>query len=132
MVEDKKVKLNLDSVGFYASFICAVHCVAVPILLTTLSASNLGILANPLFEITMIAISIIIGVSSLLPSYRHHRKVTPIVILSLGFLLIFTGHFIVSENYESIVTPIGAFTVAFSHLTNWKLNRTTHSCLEHA
>lgn len=132
MISEENLNINLDSVGFYASFICAVHCVAVPILLTSISAAKLGVLANPLFEIMMIVLSVIIGFSSLLPSYKNHRKIMPIIILAIGFIGIFAGHFIVSENYESIVTPIGAFTVAFSHLVNWKINKETHSCLDHA
>ena len=121
--------INLDSIGFSASFICAIHCAALPILLTTISASNLGILADPSFEIFMIITSIIIGVSSLLPSYKAHKKTSPIALLFVGFFLIFAGHFLVSEDYESIITPLGAFIVAFSHLINWKLTKhNNHDC----
>lgn len=122
-----KINFNLDSIGFSASFICAVHCATLPLLLTFISASKLSFLANPLFEIFMILISIFIGISSLLPSYKEHKKIIPIAFLLLGFFMIFSGHFIVSEDFESIVTPIGAFIVAYSHLINWKLSE-DNSC----
>jgi uncharacterized membrane protein len=69
----------------------------------------------------MIILSVIIGLISLVPSYKNHKKILPIAFLLTGFFMIFSGHFIVSEDFESIVTPIGAFTVAYSHLLNWKL-----------
>lgn len=113
---------NLDSIGFSASFICAVHCAALPLILTFISASDLGFLANPVFEIIMIILSILVGLTSLFPSYKSHKKITPIVFLLIGFFSIFAGHFIVGESMESIVTPIGAFIVAYSHLLNLKIN----------
>jgi hypothetical protein len=118
----KFLNFNLDSIGFSASFICAIHCATLPLLLTSISASKLGFLANPVFEIFMIILSVIIGVSSLLPSYKQHKKIIPIAFLLLGFSMIFSGHFIVSEDFESVVTPLGAFIVAYSHLANWKLS----------
>lgn len=129
MISRKRAaNINLDSIGFSASFICAIHCAALPILLTTISSAKLGILTNPLFEISMILISIIVGLSSLLPSYKIHKKMSPIALLFVGFLFIFSGHFLVSENLEPVVTPLGAFTVAFSHLINWKLAKHNDNC----
>lgn len=125
------LNFNLDSIGFSASFICAVHCAALPLILTGISASNLSFLTNPAFEIFMIILSVIIGTSSLLPSYKHHKKITPVLTLFLGFFCIFSGHFLVSSDLESVVTPIGAFIVAYSHLINWKLSKDDcHGCIE--
>ncbi len=122
-----KIKtINLDSIGFSASFICAVHCATLPLILTWISASNFSFLANPTFEIFMISISIIVGMSSLLPNYKKHKRFLPIFILLFGFFLIFSGHFLVSSKFESIITPIGAFVVAISHLSNWRINK--HNC----
>jgi hypothetical protein len=121
-------KINLDSLGFSASFLCAVHCAAMPLLLTALAISPLSFLTRPAFEISIIILSIIIGVSSLLPSYNNHQKIAPIFILLSGFCLISAGHFIVANIYEPVVTPIGAFSVAFSHLLNWKYSKISHLC----
>ncbi len=129
MISRKSIKnINLDSIGFSASFICAIHCATLPILLTTISASSLSILANPFFEISMILLSIFIGISSLLPSYKKHKKLSPIFLLLLGFSFIFSGHFLVTENLEAVITPLGAFIVAVSHLLNWKLSKHNDCC----
>ncbi|MFN8673028.1 MAG: MerC domain-containing protein [Candidatus Sericytochromatia bacterium] len=123
---------KLDSIGFSASFICALHCAFLPILLTSISTSKLSFLSNPFFEITMILISVFIGITSLLPSYKEHKNLIPLASLFLGFIFIFMGHFVVGESLESIITPIGAFIVAFSHIINIKIYSVLHKdCLSH-
>lgn len=125
---NKIKKVSLDSIGFSASFICAVHCATLPLILTWISASNLSFLANPVFEIFMIGISVFVGITSLLPSYKKHKKLFPILILLAGFTLIFSGHFLVSSYLESTITPIGALIVAFSHVINWRINKHNYNC----
>ncbi|MBC7473836.1 MAG: MerC domain-containing protein [Candidatus Sericytochromatia bacterium] len=117
-------KINLDSLGFSASFLCAIHCAAMPMIITAISMSPFSFLANPLFEISIILLSIFVGLSSLLHGYfKHHKKISPILILLTGFSIIYMGHFIVSDQYESIVTPIGAFSVAFAHIINLRYSK---------
>lgn len=119
----------LDSLGFSASFLCALHCASLPLILTAISASSFSFLANPFFEVSMILVSVLIGLSSLLPSYKNHKNIVPIASLLIGFSFIFSGHFVVPDYLESIVTPIGAFIVAFSHLINIKYSKDMgHSC----
>ena len=119
----------LDSLGFSASFLCALHCASLPLILSAISASSFSFLANPFFETAMILVSIVVGISSLLPSYKNHKNIVPIASLMIGFSFIFSGHFLVSESLESVVTPIGAFVVAFSHLINIKYSKDMgHSC----
>lgn len=115
--------LHIDQIGFSASLICAIHCATMPIILSIISSMpSLFFLSNPLFEISMIALSIIIGFSSILPAYlKQHGKISPLALMLLGFCFIFSGHFIAIEELEPIVTPIGAFLVAISHFVNYKL-----------
>ena len=125
------ISSKLDPLGFSASLICAFHCSLLPILFTSISTSKFSFLANPSFEISMILVSVFIGLTSLLPSYRQHKNIIPIGALSFGFMMIFSGHFLVHEDLESIITPIGAFIVAFSHIINIKYSRMNHDCSSH-
>jgi hypothetical protein len=114
--------LHIDQIGFSASLICAIHCATMPIILSIISSTPLFFLSNPLFEISMIVLSIAIGFSSILPGYlKGHGKVLPLSLMLLGFSFIFSGHFIAVEELEPIVTPIGAFMVAISHFVNYKM-----------
>jgi hypothetical protein len=113
---------SLDTTGFWASAICAVHCVAVPVLLSFTAFSSLAFLEDASVEYTILSLSIIIGVASLLPSYfRHHRKLNALLILFIGFMLIGLSRFTEVDLFESMLTSGGAATVASAHVVNFKL-----------
>lgn len=124
-----KTSEHLDRLGMTASTLCAVHCALVPIFLTTLPLLGLDFLANEWVEISMIAVSVVLGTLSLTMSYRkQHRKLLPFIVLATGFALIFTGHFAGIKSLEPILIPLGGFIVAAAHLVNWRLNSTcSHS-----
>jgi len=116
---------SLDKVGITASIACAIHCAALPVIITTLPLFGLEFLASIWFEIGMISLSLIIGTYALLRSYPTHKKALPIVVLVSGFLCIGTGHLLI-ESLESILIPIGGIVIAAAHLINW---RHTKICL---
>lgn len=117
--------LNLDAMGFSASAVCAIHCTAMPFLVSTLPMLGLGFLASPLIEMAIVIFGLVVGVLALRHGFRHHRNVTAIVMLVLGFATIFFAHSgWVSEAVEEVATPLGASVVALAHLVNWRLSRT--------
>jgi hypothetical protein len=113
---------RLDHLGMAASIACAIHCAALPLAITALPLLGLEFLANIWVEVSMICLSLIVGVVSLRLSYPKHKNIMPILILILGFLLIGTGHF-VFEHLEVVFVPLGGFTIAAAHLINWKHSR---------
>jgi len=119
-----KTSQHLDRLGMTASTLCAIHCVLVPVFLTTLPLLGLEFLSNEWVEISMIIVSVFLGTLSLSISYRkQHHKLLPFCILFTGFVLIAAGHFSGISNLEPILVPLGGFTVASAHLVNWRLNR---------
>lgn len=124
-----KIAPHLDRIGMTASTLCAIHCALVPVFLTVLPLAGLGFLANEWVEISMIAISVVLGIVSLGMSYRkQHRKTLPLFVLLTGFSLIATGHFSGVESIEPILIPLGGLIVAAAHLVNWRLNKVcTHT-----
>lgn len=113
---------RLDHLGMMASIACAIHCAALPLVITALPLLGLEFLANIWVEVSMICLSLIVGVVSLRISYPKHQKALPILVLILGFLLIGTGHFIF-DHLEAVIVPLGGLTIAAAHLLNWKLSR---------
>lgn len=114
---------KLDKLGMTASIACAIHCAALPFFISTLPLWGLGFLAHSWTEIAMICLSLIIGIWSLSTAYPKHRKIMPVITLIIGFSLIATGHYWV-EDFESILIPLGGFTIAIAHLINWRYSRT--------
>lgn len=113
---------KLDQLGMTASIACAIHCAALPFLITTLPLLGLNFLADSWVEITMICLSLTIGIWSLGTSYPKHRKILPITVLIIGFALIGSGHYVLHE-MEAILIPLGGFTIAAAHFVNWKYSR---------
>jgi len=122
------IQPSLDTTGFWASAICAVHCVAVPILLSFSALGTLSFLDNEVIEYGILGVSAIVGCCSLLPSYfRHHQKLNALLFLLAGFALILTGQLIGSGLYEVLLTSVGALSIALAHLINYKLCQKHHT-----
>jgi len=122
LMKQRSYKINLDRIGITASTLCAIHCAALPFLITVLPMWGMGFLANEAVEITMIAVSLIIGVWSLSAAYRkQHHRIMPILVLISGFICIAFGHFSGIELLEPILIPLGGFTVATAHCINLRM-----------
>ena len=122
MKSSNKVE-RLDLWGMTGSIGCAIHCAALPLVATGLPLLGLEFLANAWVEVAMIVLSIVLGTWSLLGTFREHKSIVPILLLIAGFVFILSGHFL-WEDLESILIPLGGFTLAFAHFINWKLVRT--------
>ena len=112
-------KFDLDTVGFWASALCAVHCAIVPLLLTFSTLGGFHFLEDPLLENSMLTLAIIVALFSLLPSFlQKHQKAKPLLIAFFGFALIVWGRFTEIDVLEAINTVAGGTLVAVSHLIN--------------
>lgn len=116
----------LDTAGMWASALCALHCLFLPVLLSVSAFSGLLILEDPMLENGLLVFSFILGTASLFPSYlNHHKNEKAIVVLMSGFLLIGFSRF--TEGFsESLITATGAMLVAFAHYINFRLSKTSH------
>ena len=120
-VKSKRRHSKLDHIGMTASTLCAIHCAIVPLILTFLPLAGFGFLTNPLFEWGMIALAILLGVSSIFLSYfRTHRRALPLLLLLAGFALIIAGHVYLHGWPEAIIVPAGGLTIALAHFLNYK------------
>ena len=116
-----RIKPWYDHVGFSASLLCAVHCAAIPILISFSALGSLAFLAHPLVEWTFISIGLVLALLSLRPSYlKDHHKKLPIILAISGFVLIALSRIEIHELWEAILTPAGAICIAVAHYYNWK------------
>jgi len=139
------IALKLDSIGFVASTLCAIHCAAMPFIIVFLSLYGFQFIANPIVEYIFIGSSIIIGAFTFSHGYiKHHKKIYPFLIFILGLLIIILGHKYfhnhshiedihnVNEEHTEyiyfIVAPIGAILIGISHFINRKLSKNIQKC----
>lgn len=130
MKTNTNLKLNLDYIGMAASTACAIHCAAIPLLLTFGSLGVFTMLTHPYIEPIALMISGVVAIGSMLPAYRnHHHSATPLLIMAVGFLLIASGRVVESEHWEIIGTVSGALAVAFAHYWNWRAMKKHQRCV---
>lgn len=111
-----------DIIAMTSSLICAIHCAAVPILLSFSYLSSLHFLHNPIIEWSFIGLGIVFVFISLWPSYKKaHHNSRPLLIAAVGFGIIALGRLDFSEAWETVNTVSGAILVSVAHFVNWKI-----------
>jgi len=128
------VGYNTDFFGFFASFLCAIHCSLLPFVMTVGMLGGLSWLAEPWVEVTFIILSVILATLSLYPSYKkQHHSDKALKIAALGFSLLFisrlVGH---GSSIEVVTIVIGGLLIAFAHVVNWRLLKKSQLCCEHS
>ncbi len=117
----KFISLNLDFLGFSASMLCAVHCLALPFIVTFGALSGLSWMENHAIESCFIFFSILFASLSLIQGYRkQHQQLDAIYVVAIGFLVILASRF-VDGNLHVVLAGIGGCAVALAHLINWRL-----------
>jgi hypothetical protein len=114
------VKINWDGLGIATSLACAIHCLALPLVLTSLPLFGINIIHNGFFEWGMILLAFGVGVYALVHGYKtHHKNLLPIILFCIGFLLLVTKQFFLSVEIYFLI-PAVAFIIS-AHVTNYRL-----------
>src|SRR5215467_7981812 len=83
-----------DRVGATASFLCALHCAALPFVFAVLPALGLGFLANHSFERWFIAFATLLALTMLIRGYRRHRTPHALGLLLPSLVLLWLGGYV--------------------------------------
>lgn len=120
-MKNKFFSFHLDFLGFSASVLCAVHCMAIPVVMAVGAFSGLAWISNPWMEAGFIGLSFGIASWSLLQSYfQHHRQYLPLRIVAVGFALLLLSRF-TGQAWEPFLAALGGIAVAGAHWANWRL-----------
>ncbi len=122
-MKDHKLTNKLDFIGIFMSLLCAIHCLALPFLLTAGVLSGLFWLKNTLVEWSFISLSIMIAGFSLFWSFlRQHRRSEPLWIAGIGCTLLVMSRVVEGFN-EHLLTGLGGILIAAAHFINWQLTQ---------
>ena len=114
-----------DRIGATASFLCALHCAALPFVLAVLPALGLGFLAEHAFERIFIACASTLALAVLIRGYRRHHSVRALLLLAPGLILLWLGGFVIDGHdrigVHALLVALGGSCVALAHLTNLRL-----------
>ncbi|MGQ8366238.1 MerC domain-containing protein [Glaciecola sp. 1036] len=119
---------RFDKLGVWVSSLCALHCLAIPMLLPIAPFIATTFFAESWFERTILAISILIGFIALFIGFhQYHRQLYPIYSLITG-ALIYWNKDVFGEAYEPFTIALGAGFIIAAHLLNLKLCRQCKDC----
>jgi hypothetical protein len=113
-----------DRFGATASFLCAVHCALLPLVIAALPAIGLGFLANHRLERGFIAFASVLALTTFVLGFRRHRRFRAFWFLAPGILLLAAGIIVDFESnstLHAVLVACGGTLVAVSHLTNLRL-----------
>ncbi len=118
---NKFFSLHLDLLGFITSFICAIHCMAVPLIFSFGLMGAGGFSHNHAFDFILIGLGIVIAGYTIFKDYKKYKNVLPFMvgIIGITFLLIgLNGHNLMF----SVSSVLGGCMLATAHYLNWKKN----------
>ncbi len=121
----------LDTTGMAASWLCSIHCLALPFAVSALPLVGLSFLISETTERVFIGISILIAGLSLLPAYfREHRRIRALTMFTGGIGLIILSHLLFEEilMFKAIFLITGGAVITTAHLVNRRLCRDCISC----
>ena len=125
------VHSRLDHVGACVSFACAIHCIALPAIITALPLLGLGFLAGHTFEAIMLVVSVTLASASLCWGTRVHGKRNVLLFILAAAVLFSLGFFVFDGSKHWTLIGFGGLCLAVGHVINRKLCRSCQHCQEH-
>ena len=111
------IRNQLDRAGVVLSGLCAVHCLASIILVSTLGLGS-QVLLSPEIHRYGLALAILVGAITIGIGLRRHGQRAPLVIGSAGLALMAGGLVVPHGLPEAVLTVSGVALVALAHIRN--------------
>lgn len=118
----KNIQAISDKTAIGLSALCALHCLALPVLVVMLPSLTAWNLASEEAHLWLLVAVIPVSVYALTMGCRKHKQFNILLLGMIGLALLiiaaWLGHDILGEIVEKTVLTIGAAVIAMSHLLN--------------
>lgn len=121
----------LDKTGVTVSWLCAIHCLAMPFVISFLPLIGLGFLVHEEIEYIFVGLSVMVAAISLLPGFfRLHGNINTLLLFIAGISFVISADKIFEENLTGkvVFVFIGAGFITTAHFLNRYLCRKCESC----
>lgn len=115
----------VDRFGATASFLCAIHCALLPLVVAALPVLGLGFLADHRYERGFIVFASVLALTSIALGFRRHQRFGAFWFLVPGIVLLLVGAAIALDdatNLHAVIVAIGGTLVAAAHVVNLRLS----------
>ena len=116
----KFLSWHIDLLGFSVSFLCAIHCLLIPIFLAAGVFSSDSLFSHELVEYIIIPASLLIAGWALFKAFQKHNNIRPLLIALSGFLIILASYLIDNSFFHYLI-GMGGLLIAIAHFYNWRL-----------
>ena len=116
-----KIENVTDKMAITLSIACAIHCLALPLLLLLLPSFMVLQLNNEAFHTWMVIIVIPTSVYALFMGCKQHKRYKLLFIGFLGLILLVLALSIGNEYWEKVLTLVGSAVIAGGHYFNYRL-----------
>lgn len=121
----KLVSTNIDKTAIGLSFICAVHCLLVPVVLVMAPSFAASTLVDEQFHLWMLIAVIPTSLLALTLGCKQHKNMNVMAVGILGLITLalatLFGHDLLGETGEKAASLVGASLIALGHLRNYTL-----------
>jgi hypothetical protein len=114
-----------DRIGATASFLCAIHCAALPFVIALLPLLGLEFLADHRFERGFVVFACALALLSLGGGYRRHHRRLALWLAAPGLALLLLGVSVAASPLalHSTMVTCGGLLVAAAHFINLRSDR---------
>ena len=110
---------RLDLAGGWASIICALHCAALPLLLTLLPGAGLEVLDNHSFDALFAGLVVLFGLVVIGTGYCPHRVRAVLALFGGAVVFLALGAFSADHGLRhAALLSLGGALMASAHLIN--------------
>ena len=128
----EREQMVTDKFAIGLSLICAIHCLALPLLLIILPSMMALQLDNEIFHTLIIITVLPVSIFALTLGYKKHKRNWLLIVGFIGLLLlviaVILGEETTGEFGEKLLTVLGASFVAAGHLWNFRLCQQLADC----
>jgi hypothetical protein len=107
----------IESGAIGLSVLCALHCLALPLMLVFAPALTGVVHMSETIHILFLLLAIPVSGWAMWQGYRRHHQMMMPVIGAIGLALMLAG--VVVHDHSQALTLAGVFTLAAAHVGNW-------------
>jgi len=117
---------SLDRLGAVVSFACALHCLAVPLIIGVLPFLGLGFIGEERTDTAIAAIAVTIAAASALWGFHRHRELRLLMAFAAAIGLVAVGNALgLHDALGRWLAIAGGLAIAVSHVIS---SRLCHRC----
>lgn len=116
-----KIENVTDKLAITLSIACAIHCLALPLILLLLPSFVALQLNYEAFHTWMVIIVLPTSVYALFMGCKQHKRYKLLFIGFLGLILLVLALSIGNEYWEKVLTLVGSSVIAGGHYWNYRL-----------